>query len=273
MIENLEVFMSENEISLRLFSFLSIFFIIAILEYFIPRRGLLISKSKRWFNNIFLVIIDTFIVKLLFPIVAVGTSIYAAQKEIGLFNVLDFSPIYSIIFCIIILDFIIYWQHRLFHKMDFLWRFHKVHHCDLDYDVTTALRFHPIEIIISMCIKIFFVLLLGAPLIAVILFEILLNALAMFNHSNIKITKSIDTFLRYFLVTPDMHRIHHSILNQEHNSNYGFNISFWDRLFGSYTKEPKENYATMQIGLNNLQDEKKTVSIFAILKLPFLHLS
>lgn len=273
MIENLELFMTENETYLRFFFFLSIFFIISILEYFIPRRGLLISKSKRWFNNIVLIIIDSLIIKIIFPIVAVGASLYANQKGIGLFNVLDFAPIYSIILSIIILDFIIYWQHRLFHKINFLWKFHKVHHSDMDYDITTALRFHPIEIIISMCIKIFFVLLLGAPIIAVILFEILLNALAMFNHANIKIIKSIDTFLRYFLVTPDMHRIHHSVLNHELNSNYGFNISFWDRLFNSYTKEPKENYTTMQIGLNNLQDEKKTVSIFAILKLPFLHLS
>ena len=271
--ENFELFITQYQVHIRLFFFLSTFLIIAILEYFIPRRTLIISKSKRWFNNIVLIIIDTLTLKILFPFVAIGTSIYASQKGIGLFNILDFSFLSSIILSIILLDFIIYWQHRLFHKIDFFWKFHKVHHSDMDYDLTTALRFHPIEIIISMSIKMFFVLLLGVPLIAIMLFEILLNALAMFNHSNIHIFKPLDKLLRYFLVTPDMHRIHHSIYIQELNSNYGFNISLWDRIFKSYTQEPKKDYKIMTIGLKNLQDEKKTVSIFAILKLPFLHLS
>ena len=271
MLESFELFITQNEQTIRLFFFLGIFFTLTTLEHIIPRRGLLISKTKRWFNNIALIFLDTMFVKILFPIVAVGASLYATKNDIGLFNTLYISPIYSILFSIILLDLIIYWQHRLFHKINFLWNFHKVHHSDMDYDVTTALRFHPIEIIMSMCIKIFLVLILGVPLIAVIIFEILLNALAMFNHANIHITKPLDTLLRYFIVTPDMHRIHHSIHNHELNNNFGFNLSIWDRVFGSYLAEPKEDYKTMTIGLENLQDEKKTVSIFAILKLPFLH--
>ncbi len=271
MLENFELFITQNEQTIRLFFFLGIFFIMATLEYIIPRRGLLVSKTKRWFNNIIVIFLDTTIVKLLFPIVAVGASLYATKNGIGVFNILNISPIYSILFSIILLDLIIYWQHRLFHKIDFLWKFHKVHHSDMDFDVTTALRFHPIEIIISMCIKILFVLILGVPLIAVIFFEILLNSFSMFNHSNIHIPKPLDNLLRYFIVTPDMHRIHHSVYNHELNNNFGFNISVWDKVFGSYLAEPKEDYKSMTIGLKNLQDEKKTVSIFAILKLPFLH--
>jgi sterol desaturase/sphingolipid hydroxylase (fatty acid hydroxylase superfamily) len=273
MLENFELFITQNEQIIRVSFFLGIFFIIATLEFIIPRRGLLVSKTKRWFNNIILIFLDTTLIKILFPIVAVGASIFAKEQGVGLFNILNIAPIYSILFSIILLDLIIYWQHSLFHKVDFLWKFHKVHHSDMDYDVTTALRFHPIEIIISMCIKISFVIILGVPLVAVILFEILLNTLAMFNHSNIHIPKPLDSLLRYLLVTPDMHRIHHSIYNHELNNNFGFNISVWDRVFGSYLAEPKEDYKTMKIGLDNLQDEKKTVSIFAILKLPFLHLS
>jgi len=223
--QELEKFMIENEANLRLTFFLGVFIIMASLEFLTPRRKLVVNKLKRWANNLSLIILDSITVKILFPIVALGASIFASKNSIGLFNILDIPVVFSVVFSIILLDLIIYWQHRLFHKIDFLWKFHKVHHSDMDYDVTTALRFHPIEIIMSMCIKIFFVILVGVPVVAVIVFEIILNALAMFNHSNIYIPKGLDTILRFFLVTPDMHRIHHSIYDNEKHSNFGFNIS------------------------------------------------
>lgn len=259
-----------NESTIRLSFFFGIFFIMAILEYFIPKRDLLISKSKRWLNNIILVFLNTLVIRILFPIAAVAIAIFAKDNNIGLFNILETNTFFEIILCIIILDFIIYWQHRFFHTINFFWKFHKVHHSDMDYDLTTGFRFHPIEIVFSMIIKFFFILILGAPVIAVVCFEIILSTLAIFNHSNINLNKKLDFVLRLFIVTPDMHRIHHSIFSNELNSNYGFNISLWDRIFKSYTSSPKNSYQTMTIGLKNLQDERKTVSLFSILKLPFI---
>lgn len=268
--EELELYIIENVNSIRLVFFIGVFLTMGILEYIVPRRELLLPKIKRWFNNISLIFLDSFIVKLIFSTGALGASIYASNNNIGLFNSYEISTLLSVFLSIIILDFIIYWQHRLFHKIDFFWNFHNVHHSDMDYDVTTAVRFHPIEIVFSMVIKIFFILLLGVPLIATILFEIILSSLALFNHSNIFINKKFDNALRYIFVTPDMHRIHHSIYSKELNSNYGFNISLWDRLFNSYTKNPKDEYSEMIIGLKNLQDENKTISLLSILKLPFI---
>lgn len=259
-----------NESSIRLSFFFGIIIIMTTLEYIIPRRKLLISKSTRWFNNITLVFLNTLIIRILFPTAAVGVAIFANNNNIGIFNLIELSIFTTTIFSIILLDLIIYWQHRFFHKIDFLWKFHKVHHSDMDYDLTTGFRFHPIEIIFSMFIKFFFIILLGVPVVAVVCFEVILSTLAIFNHSNISISKKLDTLIRYFIVTPDMHRIHHSIYNKELNSNYGFNISLWDRIFKSYTNTPKDKYEKMTIGLENLQDEKKTVSIFSILKLPFI---
>ena len=259
----------DNESTIRLSFFFCIFFIMAILESFFAKRTLSLSKSKRWLNNISLVFLNTLIIRVLFPTATVGVSIYAHDNSIGLFNIVDISIGSVIVLSIILLDLIIYWQHRLFHTINFFWKFHQVHHSDMDYDVTTGFRFHPIEIIFSMIIKFTFILILGVPVIAIICFEIILSTFAIFNHSNVHIANKADTILRYFLVTPNMHRIHHSICNQELNSNYGFNISLWDRIFKSYTDKPKNSYETMTIGLSKLQDENKTVSLFNILKLPF----
>lgn len=259
-----------NESTIRLTFFFGIILIMTTLEYFIPRRKLLVSKSKRWFNNITLVFFNTLLVRILFPTAAVGVAIFADTNNIGIFNILELSILSTTLLCIILLDLIIYWQHRLFHKISFFWKFHKVHHSDMDYDLTTGFRFHPIEIIMSMLIKFFFIMLLGVPVVAVVCFEVILSTLATFNHSNINIPKKLDIIVRYFVVTPDMHRIHHSIYYNELNSNYGFNISLWDRIFKSYTNTPKDKYEKMTIGLENLQDQKKTVSILSILKLPFI---
>jgi sterol desaturase/sphingolipid hydroxylase (fatty acid hydroxylase superfamily) len=267
--QELQDIIINNESNIRLSFFFGIFFIMAILEYIIPKRVLQISKNKRWFNNISLVFLNTLIVRILFPTAAVGIAIFAKDNSFGIFNILKLNIFLEVILSIIILDLIIYWQHRFFHTIDFFWKFHKVHHSDMDYDITTGFRFHPIEIIFSMLIKFFFILLLGVPIVAVVYFEIILSTLAIFNHSNINLPRKFDFILRFFIVTPDMHRIHHSIFSNELNSNYGFNISLWDRVFNSYTSKSKNNQESMTIGLENLQDEKKTVSLFSILKLPF----
>jgi len=267
--QELQKFILENEANIRLVFFLGIFFVMTVLEYIIPKRQLLLCKYKRWINNISLVFLNTLILRVLFPTAAIGIGFFTQDNNLGLFNYFEISTFLTIVLCIIILDLIIYIQHRLFHTIDFFWKFHKVHHSDMDYDLTTGFRFHPIEIIISMFIKIGFIFILGAPVIAVLIFEIILSTLAVFNHSNINLPKRIDAILRYIIVTPDMHRIHHSIYKKELNSNYGFNLSLWDRVFKSYTPVPKDSYTNMIIGLKDLQDENKTVSILSMLKLPF----
>lgn len=267
--QDLQNYILENEVLIRLIFFFCIFFTMSILEYLIPKRKLLLSKIKRWVNNISLAFLNTLILRILFPTAAIGVSIFVQKNGIGLFNLFEFTYFISIISSIILLDLIIYTQHRFFHTIDFFWKFHKVHHSDMDYDLTTGFRFHPIEIILSMCIKITFIFILGVPIVAVLIFEVILSTLAIFNHSNINLPKKLDTILRYFIVTPDMHRIHHSIYSDELNSNYGFNLSLWDRIFKSYKKTPKDSYTKMVIGLKELQDENKTVSILSILKLPF----
>ena len=270
--EEIQNIIINNEVLIRLFFFFGIFVFMAILESIFTKRELLLSKNKRWLNNISLVFLNTIIIRILFPTAAVGVSMYTHNNSIGLFNILDLNIISTIILSIILMDLIIYWQHRLFHTINFFWKFHQVHHSDMDYDVTTGFRFHPIEILFSMIIKFIFIFMLGIPIIAIICFEILLSSFAMFNHANIHIPKKIDTFLRFFIVTPDMHRIHHSINHEELNSNYGFNISLWDRIFKSYIDKPKEDYPNMTIGLKTLQDEKKTIPLINILKIPFLKL-
>lgn len=266
----MEEYITNNINTIRVSFFIVIFFILTIVEYLIPRRELLLSKIQRWSNNFALLVLDILIIKLIFPLTLISISLYTQENTIGLLHYFNFSFYVNIIIGIVLLDLIIYWQHRLFHKINFFWIFHRVHHSDMDYDITTGFRFHPIELLFSMIIKITSVFLFGIPLIAVIIFEIILNSLALFNHSNIQLSKRIDTILRKFIVTPDMHRIHHSINNDELNSNFGFNISIWDRLFNSYVNEPKQCYKDIIIGLKNLQDKHKTVLLFSILKMPFI---
>lgn len=255
--------------NLRFITFLSIIGLVILWEFIRPKRDLTQNKSKRWFNNTALVILDTLTVKVLLPFGAVGVAIWAEEKQLGLFNMFEFGSFLSLIAAFILLDLIIYWQHRLFHKVPLLWRLHQVHHADRDIDVSTALRFHPLEILLSIFIKFAAVILLGAPVLAVILFEVILNGMAMFNHGNIKLPKSLDALLRTVVVTPDMHRVHHSILKHETNSNYGFNISLWDRIFHSYHAQPDMGHQHMTIGLAQHQHQP-THSILWMLTLPFI---
>ena len=259
-----------DEAQLRLIAFLSILTTVILWEIVAPRRRLTQSIRKRWLNNISLVAANSLMVRLLLPMGTAGIALWAEQKQLGIFHYLHLPTTLSIILSIILLDLIIYWQHRLFHRIPLLWRLHQVHHADQDIDVTTGLRFHPIEILISMLIKLTAIALLGAPVMAVILFEAILNGMAMFNHGNIRISSKLDNILRLFVVTPDMHRVHHSVLIQETNSNYGFNISLWDRLFHSYRAQPEAGHSKMQIGLKEL-DNQPTHSILWMLQLPFIY--
>jgi sterol desaturase/sphingolipid hydroxylase (fatty acid hydroxylase superfamily) len=238
---------------LRLIIFLFVFFALASAEYFKPFRQQERSRFQRWPSNLALTAFNSLLVKVLFPISAVGFAAYVEARGWGLFNQLDLPYILKIIASVIILDLIIYLQHVAFHYIPIFWRLHRMHHTDVDFDVTTGARFHPIEILVSMLIKLKAIALLGAAGEAILMFEIILNSAAMFNHSNITLPKKLDTLLRYFLVTPDMHRIHHSVVEAETNSNFGFNLSWWDKLFGTYLESPKDNPQTMPIGLDDFR--------------------
>jgi len=243
-----------HEASFRLGVFLSILLLMMSAEALFPRKARVLGRAHRWSSNLLLIIIDGLFVRLLFPIVAVGVAAVAAQNNWGLFNLVDWPIWLEITLSIIILDMLIYWQHVASHHIPFLWALHKVHHADRDIDVTTGSRFHPLEIGLSMAYKMTLVLLLGAPVLAVIIFELILNGCAMFNHSNVKLPLTLDKVLRKFIVTPDMHRVHHSTIVAETNSNYGFSLSLWDRIFRSYTAQPSKGHDGMLIGLNEYQN-------------------
>jgi sterol desaturase/sphingolipid hydroxylase (fatty acid hydroxylase superfamily) len=207
------------------------------------------------------------LIQLIFPILAIETAFIAQQRSWGLLNIFDWPLLVNYFVGIIILDLVIFLQHVMFHAVPLLWRLHMMHHADLDYDLTTGLRFHPIEIILSMILKMAVIIAVGAPAAAVLTFEILLNGMAMFNHGNIKIPISIDQWLRWLVVTPDMHRVHHSVIIRELNSNYGFNLSIWDRLFGTYKDQPAKGHTSMVIGLSQFRDPQK-LSLLNLLILP-----
>ena len=239
---------------IRLISFLGIFSIIALWEVMAPCRKLEYSRLVRWPNNIGIAVINTIVLRIVFPIAAVGIALAAEAKGWGVFNTFSFPTWLAIILSVVILDFAIYLQHILVHAVPALWRLHRMHHTDLDFDVTTGARFHPVEIMVSMGLKLMVVGALGTPAIAVLLFEVLLNATAMFNHGNIRVHRKIDRLLRMVIVTPDMHRVHHSILPQETNSNFGFNLPWWDYLFGTYKAQPKDGHEHMIIGIEQFRE-------------------
>ena len=242
-----------NEGGIRLAIFLGILIAMAIWEVAAPRRRIEIPRVIRWTNNLGVVVIDTILVRLTFPVVAVGLALTAQKNGWGLFNMVEVPVWLAIIVSIIVLDFAIYLQHVLFHAVPALWRLHRMHHADQAIDVTTGLRFHPIEIVLSMVIKLAVVAALGPPAVAVLIFEVLLNATAMFNHSNIRLPQGVDRVLRLFVVTPDMHRVHHSIDRKETDSNYGFNLPWWDRLLGTYIAQPAKGHDDMTIGFEQFR--------------------
>jgi sterol desaturase/sphingolipid hydroxylase (fatty acid hydroxylase superfamily) len=259
----------DNALSIRLVCFITIFTVMFIWELLAPKRPLSAPKGLRWINNISLTIINSLVVGVILPFTVVGAAILSETNASGIFNMFNLSSLYAGILSIIILDFTIYAQHALFHKVMLFWRLHRMHHTDLDIDVTTGARFHTIEIVLSLCIKIAVVILLGAPAWSVLCFEILLNATSMFNHSNIKLPERADSILRRLVVTPDMHRVHHSVVIAETDSNFGFNFPWWDRLFGTYRDQPAAGHAAMVIGLANYRDTKY-LKLPWMLAIPFL---
>jgi len=256
-----------SEAVFRLAAFFSILIIMACWQVIGPRRALKFGY-RRWPANLGIVLLDAMLVRLLMPAGAVGVAAWAAHVHFGLLPGLTVPYAWAVITSLIVLDGIIYGQHVLFHAVPVLWRLHMVHHADQDIDVTTGLRFHPVEIVLSMLIKMAAVALLGVPVLAVILFEIILNGMAMFNHANIRLPLKLDAILRLVLVTPDMHRVHHSIIRSETNSNFGFNLSIWDRMFGTYQAQPREGHDNMTIGLTQYQSEKSG-GLGWMLALPF----
>ncbi|HEB87512.1 MAG TPA: sterol desaturase family protein [Gammaproteobacteria bacterium] len=263
-------FVLTHEVTIRLSFFFGVFILMAVWEWRAPRRALRVSKLLRWANNLGLVFLNSFILRLLFPAAAVGVAAFAHQQGWGLFNYYAVPDFAAIIAAVIIMDFIIYLQHVMVHAIPVLWRLHRVHHADLDYDVTTGARFHPLEIILSMLIKFATILLLGPSVVAVIIFEVVLNAMAMFNHGNVGLPKELDSLLRFFVVTPDMHRVHHSVEDDEANSNFGFNLSWWDRLFGTYREQPRAGHQGMTIGIHKFRELKQSTWITGMLSMPFM---
>jgi sterol desaturase/sphingolipid hydroxylase (fatty acid hydroxylase superfamily) len=241
-----------NELLLRLAVFLGLFALLAAAEARLPRRTRSQPRARRWVTNWSIVLLDSLTLRLLavaMPLLAVGAALDASARGWGLFNTLAWPPAIEVLIALVALDLVIWAQHLVMHKIPALWRLHRVHHADIDVDVTTAIRFHPVEIALSMLLKIGTVYLLGASALAVILFEILLNGLAMFNHANLALGRRLDAALRLVVVTPDMHRIHHSTDRVEHDTNYGFCLSLWDRLFGTYRPQPAADHTAMQTGL------------------------
>ena len=257
----------ESEGIIRIILFLLVFCSIATWEKLRPKRLKDPRRLNRWSINLGLMLLNTLTLRLIFPMAAVGMALYAEQHQLGILNHIDLHPGLAIMISVIVLDLFIYFQHVLFHAVPALWRLHMIHHTDLEYDLTTGVRFHPIEIIISMLLKFLVIIALGPPAIAVLIFEILLNSCAMFNHGNIKLPASVDSILRKLIVTPDMHRIHHSTIKTETNSNYGFNLSVWDKLFGTYKAKALREQTTMDIGLENYRDSND-LSYLKLLKLP-----
>ena len=244
-----------DESQLRLSVFISVLTLMAILEAIFPKRTRTQNRQSRWFTNLSLVVINSLVLKLLGPISAMIAADFAFKNGWGVLNLipLQLPLLLHVALGVILLDLAIYGQHVASHHIPILWRFHKVHHADRDIDVTTGIRFHPIEALLSMIYKCGIILLLGPLSLAVMIFEIILNASAMFNHANMKLPKQLDTLLRLLIVTPDMHRVHHSTIPTETNSNYGFFLPFWDRLFKTYIHQPKKGHDGMTIGLNEFQ--------------------
>lgn len=261
-----------SEASIRLIAFVVIFGSMSVFELLAPRlerdemRGAL--KSKRWFTNLSMVILSSVALRVVFPAAAVGTAMWAEANNFGLFHQLAFDPVVAGILSFAILDFSVWFEHVVSHKIPILWRIHRMHHSDTGFDVTTALRFHPLEIVLSMLWKASIVVALGVPVLAVLLFEIVLNGTAMFNHSNARLPLGLDRLLRRIIVTPDMHRVHHSSIPEETDTNYGFNFSFWDRMFGTYLPQPRLGHQDMEIGLTDWRG-RETANLGWTLLLPF----
>ena len=231
-------------------AFMAVFAAVALWELAAPRRKALYGRATRWPHNLGLLLIDVLVVRLVAPGTVMGVALAAEARGWGLLNVLGAPPWLAFLLAVVLLDLVTYFQHVMFHAVPTLWRLHRVHHADQDFDVTTGTRFHPIEILLSLLVKCAAVAALGAPALAVLVFEVLLNATAMFSHANARLPRKVDGCLRWFMVTPDMHRVHHSVSYDESSSNFGFNVPWWDRLFGTYRDQPRLGHEAMPIGVD-----------------------
>jgi sterol desaturase/sphingolipid hydroxylase (fatty acid hydroxylase superfamily) len=243
-----------HEPLIRFGAFAAVFVTIAFWEVLVPRREQIISRSVRWPNNLGIVAINTGALRVIFPMGAVGIAFFTAERGWGVLHVLNPPTWIAVWVSVLLLDLAVYAQHIAFHAVPLLWRLHRMHHADLEFDVTTGLRFHPAEILLSMAIKAGVVVVVGAPALGVLIFEVLLNATSMFNHGNVRLPGALDSVLRWAVVTPDMHRVHHSIVRRETDSNFGFNFPWWDRLFGTYCPQPAAGHESMTIGIDRFRD-------------------
>ena len=253
---------------LRLGIFVAVLVVMGGLEALFPKRDRRTSQGRRWVTNLGIIILNSIALRLIFPVAAMGTAMWATQRGYGLFNILDWPLWFEIICAFLLLDLAIYFQHVISHKIPIFWRLHQVHHADPDIDVTTGIRFHPIEILLSMVFKMVLVFLMGPSILAVFIFEVVLNGGALFNHANLRLPLGLDHAVRKVIVTPDMHRVHHSTILRETDSNYGFNLSIWDRIFGTYIDQPEKGHTDMTIGLNQYPGEEPTRLTWSLL-LPF----
>lgn len=261
--------MSPNvEMIVRLSCFLGVLIAMAVWELFAPRRVLKVGKTGRWLSNLALVVINTIAARIALPITAVAAAMFVESRQWGLLHLVDWPMWVEVVLAVLVFDLAIYLQHVMFHAVPLLWRLHKVHHADMDIDVTTGLRFHTLEILLSAFIKLAVVAVLGPPAMAVVLFEVLLNATSMFNHSNISLPIWIDRIVRCVVVTPDMHRVHHSVIRRETNSNFGFNLPWWDFLLGTYLAQPSKGHDQMDIGLSEYRDQSQVERLPGMLLLP-----
>jgi sterol desaturase/sphingolipid hydroxylase (fatty acid hydroxylase superfamily) len=243
-----------HEPAIRLSFFGGVLAVMIVWEALAPRRRRLVSRWARWPSNLGIVVLNTLLLRAVFPVAAVGLAALGQQRGWGLLNNVAVPGSMKVIAAVVLLDLAIYSQHVMFHAIPALWRLHRMHHADLDFDVTTGARFHPLEILLSMGLKLAIVTALGAPAVAVLIFEVALNATAMFNHGNVGLPPTIDRVLHWLVVTPDMHRVHHSTAVNETNSNFGFNLPWWDRLFGTYRAAPAAGHEAMTIGLDSFRD-------------------
>lgn len=257
-----------NEGLIRLSVFVGVLVGMMLLEALLPRRKRELGRGVRWTSNLGIVVIDTVIARLLIPIPPVAAALWAAENGVGVLHGMDLPMPLIVAGCVIFLDLAIYVQHVMFHKIPIFWRLHRMHHADTEIDATTGIRFHPIEIVLSLLIKIAIVLAFGIPAVAVIIFEVILNASAMFNHANMRLTLGVDRILRVLIVTPDFHRVHHSWHPDETDSNYGFSLTIWDRIFDTYRPQPRDGHDGMTIGLKDFREEKHR-GIIGLLMMPF----
>jgi sterol desaturase/sphingolipid hydroxylase (fatty acid hydroxylase superfamily) len=263
-----EAFILTHEPAIRLGAFAAVFAAVAVWEVIAPRRTLAIPRAQRWSGNLALLVLNTVLLRLVFPLAAVGMAAFGAGHGWGALNHFQVPAWLALPLAVIALDFVIWMQHVMMHAVPALWRLHRVHHADLDYDLTTGTRFHPLEMVLSMGVKFAAIAVLGPPVLAVIIFEVLLNATAMFNHGNVRLGPAAERWLRRLVVTPDMHRVHHSVRVEETHSNFGFNLPWWDLLFGTYRAQPRDGHAAMAIGIREHRDPQEVNRLPGMLWLP-----